>query len=192
MGASTSTTARAQPGPLLGGYMETMKCVVCGIEKPISEYYFRSDHKTRRYDCKQCVIEKSRIWRLANIERYRNLDNARHQRSLEKRREKERRCYDKYPERHREKRLQKEFGVTIEDFNRKLASQGNSCAICGTLSPNDGRNFHIDHCHKTGKLRGILCNTCNLMLGLAHDRQDVLLKAAEYLKAYASPESSAT
>lgn len=87
---------------------------------------------------------------------------------------------------NREKRqdahLRKTFGVSLEWYRETLEKQG-GCAICDTQEPG-GRDhrFHVDHDHKTGKVRGLLCNKCNLMVGLSKDDPDILRKAAAYLE----------
>jgi Recombination endonuclease VII len=61
----------------------------------------------------------------------------------------------------------------------KLYNSRKNCDICGvTVS---GKNKHVDHDHATGKLRGILCNNCNVLIGLAEENPDRLSKATEYL-----------
>ena len=69
-----------------------------------------------------------------------------------------------------------------------LVSQGNRCAICrseesDTWLRRDVRRdgWHIDHDHVTGRVRGVLCPACNLMIGYAKDNSDVLTRAAAYL-----------
>lgn len=71
------------------------------------------------------------------------------------------------------------LGVTVDDVQQMLEQQEHRCAICG-----DPITFraHLDHDHKTGKVRGLLCPSCNHGLGKFKDSQDILLKAAEYLK----------
>ena len=59
--------------------------------------------------------------------------------------------------------------------------QGGACAICGTDEPGSKESWHLDHNHKTGSLRAILCGPCNRGLGLFKDDADTLLAAALYL-----------
>lgn len=82
------------------------------------------------------------------------------------------------------------FGVTLEKVERVFEQQGNACAVCrialpDLLSPEKRRGTMnvptLDHCHKTGRLRGILCNHCNRGLGLFHDDSERLRAAADYL-----------
>ncbi len=76
------------------------------------------------------------------------------------------------------------FGITPDEYNALLKSQNGRCAIC--QGKEVGRNGHsswiIDHDHKTGRVRGLLCHYCNLALGLVKDNPKVLLAMAAYLK----------
>ena len=68
----------------------------------------------------------------------------------------------------------------FEDF---VYLQGNECAIClKELDLTDRQKVHIDHCHETDEVRGILCVNCNLLLGLAEDNPFILAKAIAYLQ----------
>jgi len=73
--------------------------------------------------------------------------------------------------------LKVRYGMTEADYNKMLTSQKGRCFICGRVED----IFHIDHCHKTGKVRGLLCGSCNRALGLFKDNPDNLKKAIEYL-----------
>lgn len=76
-------------------------------------------------------------------------------------------------------RIKNRYGLSIEGFESLIAIQKGVCAICGA-EPN-GR-LHIDHCHTTGKVRGLLCVKCNLAIGLMNDNTALLLKAIQYLQ----------
>ena len=79
--------------------------------------------------------------------------------------------------------LIKKFGITQADYESILEGQG-GCAICGREEPDErerGAHFPVDHCHKTDKVRGILCNPCNIGLGTFYDNPKLLLAAVEYL-----------
>lgn len=96
-------------------------------------------------------------------------------------------CRGKHP-RHksmqRNYRLKRDFGIDHAEYERMLASQGGRCAICGTTDPGhhsrDG-HFCIDHDHRTGEVRKLLCHKCNTMLGIVDDDQEWLAKAIKYL-----------
>ena len=77
-------------------------------------------------------------------------------------------------------RLRK-LGLTVEDQARIANEQGNKCAICLKEAKLQGRALHQDHCHETGKPRGLLCGKCNQLLGWAKDSPALLRAAADYL-----------
>lgn len=73
--------------------------------------------------------------------------------------------------------LRTRYGITVGDYDAILAEQNGGCAIC------DGTNkLVIDHNHRTGKVRGILCNNCNIALGAVQDNYLLLERAAIYLR----------
>lgn len=70
------------------------------------------------------------------------------------------------------------YGLTVAQFRELVAQHGETCAVCGQESD----KMHIDHCHATGKVRGMLCAMCNLGLGYFSDDTDRLLRAVAYLR----------
>ena len=78
--------------------------------------------------------------------------------------------------------LKRRYGITVQDYENMLLAQNKQCAICGTTECSSGRNFAVDHCHTTGKIRGLLCSACNIGLGKFRDNPEVIKKAIEYLK----------
>jgi RNA polymerase subunit RPABC4/transcription elongation factor Spt4 len=77
--------------------------------------------------------------------------------------------------------LKEMYGITIHDKERMISEQGGRCPICTTAIVM-GRRSHIDHCHSSGKIRGVLCGSCNSGLGLFKDNQASLAAAIDYLK----------
>ena len=78
------------------------------------------------------------------------------------------------------------YGLTVEEFRAMLARQADLCAICGGPWRGwNGQNPHIDHCHKTGKVRGLLCASCNSAIGRFGDDPALLRRAADYLESSA-------
>lgn len=73
-----------------------------------------------------------------------------------------------------------QLGVTIEDYDRLLAAQGGGCAICG--NPPKTRRLDVDHDHKTGRVRGLLCFVCNHHLLGKYATAAKLRAAADYLE----------
>jgi hypothetical protein len=88
------------------------------------------------------------------------------------------------PSVRRDQRLRQKFGIGAEEFDSILARQNGQCAICSvtcTLTKG-GRQAVVDHCHRTGAIRKILCCECNLGLGKFRDDPELLEKAARYLR----------
>lgn len=83
----------------------------------------------------------------------------------------------------REYHLLKKYGITEVDYQQMLKKQGGKCAICQTTEPK-GRchnRFHVDHCHETGVVRGLLCSRCNMGIGSFGDSPDLIASALLYL-----------
>ena len=74
----------------------------------------------------------------------------------------------------------KRFGITEDDYNDMYNAQMGLCAICH--KPENGIKLAVDHCHDSGKVRGLLCKRCNMGIGLLGDSPDTLISAAMYLK----------
>lgn len=76
--------------------------------------------------------------------------------------------------------LKAAYGLTLEAYAAMSAAQNGLCAIC--RNPPGKQRFHVDHDHATGKVRALLCYSCNVMLGYARDRIDTLKAAIAYLE----------
>jgi hypothetical protein len=83
-----------------------------------------------------------------------------------------------YMHRQKELVLKRRYHLTLDMYEDMVLSQGDSCAIC-----KDGTSkLNVDHNHTTGKVRGLLCHSCNLAIGLLKDDVQITLNAAEYIK----------
>lgn len=137
--------------------METHKeCKTCGCRKELVEFHRhngRGSTHGRKNHCKGCTNSKNKIQREKNRDRV-----------LEVR------------ELSRVKRL---YGLTPEMYAEVRTIT--KCAICNSEETRDGK-LAIDHCHSTGKFRGMLCHKCNMALGLFGDDIEVMSNAIEYLK----------
>lgn len=84
--------------------------------------------------------------------------------------------------------IKKRYGISFDEFNNLFLKQSNKCPICDNILKTEnivGRGYngtHIDHCHKTGKIRGLLCSKCNKMIGLAQESIFILENAILYIK----------
>lgn len=93
--------------------------------------------------------------------------------------------------RDRDAHLRRKYGIGAADYDRLLAEQGGGCALCG-VKPEDltaGRYrtyLHVDHCHDTGRVRGLLCPEHNLLLGRFGDSPEMFRRILSYLEAAAS------
>ena len=72
------------------------------------------------------------------------------------------------------------YGITQTKYQSLLNSQNNRCLLCGTKFDSNSKP-HVDHCHASGRVRGLLCNPCNTMLGFAKDNPKTLANAISYL-----------
>lgn len=79
-------------------------------------------------------------------------------------------------------RLKKVYGLTLEAWEQLFDLQDRRCAICRTTSPSGKGSWHVDHCHDTDKVRGILCHNCNVGIGNLRDDILILEQAIRYLK----------
>ena len=86
---------------------------------------------------------------------------------------------EKYASMQRKSYLKRTYNVTLEEYEKKLKQQNNCCAICNRHQSKFKRKLAIDHDHKTGKVRDLLCAGCNVDVSVVEDRLEVLLK---YLK----------
>lgn len=86
----------------------------------------------------------------------------------------------------REYDLFKSYKISLEEYEKMLDQQNNSCKICNvhidTLQSKRKKNFCVDHCHNTGKIRGLLCDSCNKAIGFFNDDISLLERAILYLK----------
>lgn len=88
-----------------------------------------------------------------------------------------------YKDAYRRHYVKKRYGVSLEEYE-KLTGETKKCQLCGRGPDGKGRTgqrLHIDHCHETGKIRGVLCRECNVGLGMFRDDVKVMQRALKYL-----------
>lgn len=135
-----------------------MDCKRCLAEKPTEQFTPVKKHYAKRgrhHWCRDCRNEYQRNYR--------------------------KEWTKKYPERRaaqKRRNIIRSYGLTPERHAEMLSEQGNACAICRTTPD---RDLDIDHCHATGKVRGLLCSRCNMLLGMADDDAEILSRAVQYL-----------
>jgi hypothetical protein len=146
-------------------------CRRCGEMKKLSEFPRIPKCKDGLSPrCRTCFAEARRGYRKRNPERHKELQRA---------------WYKKNKEKHRAYNLQKLYGITIEEYEAMVIAQGGVCALCRKppYGRRNGSKLHIDHDHKTGRIRGLLCYHCNNGLGRFTDDPDLLRRAADYIEA---------
>lgn len=119
--------------------------------------------------------------RCGRTERY--VDRLGNSRCAECSRAKEAAKYRDRPRFKRAEQLRQKYGLTIEQVDQMLSGQGGACAICRRTEPG-GRwgTFVVDHCHKTGRVRGLLCDPCNRGIGFLKEDPERIRRAAHYLE----------
>ena len=123
----------------------------------------------------------SKAWRAANPERVKELNSAwraKHTRAALSERDRE--AYRRY---RRAAHLDKKFDLTVEQYEAMVVAQEGRCALCPKPDRPDKR-LAVDHDHKTGRVRALLCDCCNRALGLLDDSPVRLRAAANYLEAH--------
>jgi len=158
-------------------------CSTCG--QPFNQKGFYTDKRASdglSSRCKGCHDDSTRRWRKRNPEKYAATNWRCRKRNPEKYAELRRRWKKRNPEKwaaiQRRARLVREYGISSEEFDVRLNSQDGVCAICRETRP----RLAVDHCHKTGKIRGLLCFNCNAALGLLKDDPKRLRSAIAYLR----------
>jgi len=88
---------------------------------------------------------------------------------------------DRLAKKERKYRVFKRYGITLEEYNKRLAEQNHSCAICKTPQLELSKTLCVDHDHKTGEIRGLLCDYCNRGLGFFKENKESMKLAINYL-----------
>lgn len=82
-----------------------------------------------------------------------------------------------------DRRMRRRFGMSLEEYEEMSSHQDGKCLVCGGVN-SDGAKLAIDHCHVSGRIRGLLCRKCNVALGLLGENPDTIQKLKEYLETY--------
>lgn len=127
-------------------------CRVCKLEKPSERFELIYHSGNRRKICRECTN--------ARVRAVRSVDPT-------------------WPERRRNIVLRNKYGIEPVDYDRMLDKQGGACAICRRAVE---YNLHVDHCHDSLKVRGLLCRPCNTAIGLLDDNTTYLRQAIDYLE----------
>lgn len=131
-------------------------CTSCTIEKELSDFHNHKKGKLGKAErCRVCTSEYNRMYRQNN------------KRAIQS------------------SKLQLNFGISYSEYEQMWETQHGKCLICGEYKDKDGyanHRLHVDHCHITGKVRGLLCHMCNRALGLFKDDWQIMSNALDYLE----------
>ncbi len=148
------------------------RCYKCDEVKSLADFnWMRVNGRPvrRKYQCKVCEVAYTRAWR-----------KVLQQNDPEE--------YRQYQLRDRRRKRLSEKKVSEKDYREMMEKQNGVCAICGRLESTHKRGrvnpdrLSVDHCHKTGKVRGLLCGRCNRAIGLLRDNPALCRAAATYLE----------
>ena len=129
-------------------------CNTCGVEKPLTDYKRVGPNKAHMHNCLTCYTENRRYNRQNGLSK---MDTD----------------------------LRRRYGITEKDYYDMLEAQGGKCKTCGSTDPIGYRGsdkFCVDHDHKTGRVRGLLCNHCNRSLGLLKEDVATLRNMIKYIE----------
>ena len=129
-------------------------CRKCNKIKFLTEFYFDSKRKLYRNSCRSCD---------ALIQRRRGQEHP-----------------DRRREIHRKYIYKKNYGITLEEYDAMLKDQGGVCACCGSDNPGGYGRFVVDHNHRTGRVRSLLCNRCNVVYGQLEESANLIINLLRY------------
>lgn len=165
-------------------------CSECKIEKNF--HCFGKDKYNKDgycYACKECRNAQLREYNKKNPEIRKKINDS----FIDYRKE-----YYSDEERKRKYKsncLKRTFGIDIDEYEKMLSNQSGVCKICNnveTAKPSNSNKtekcLSVDHCHKTGKIRGLLCSFCNAALGMAKENKEILARMILYLEEHESKD----
>lgn len=160
--------------------MKLKRCVKCSNSLDSIEFSKDSSRKDGlSARCRTCDKEKVRKWQVDNPAAVNETN---------------RRLKKKYPDRNKVSIRRSEYikfwphlspSKRIDEYNRIFMEQEGRCRICSRHQSEFSVRLAVDHCHKTGKVRALLCRRCNVALGLLEENADLFVLSASYLKEHA-------
>jgi len=192
--------------------MTSKKCTTCDVEKLLEEFYRQSANRDGHASrCKSCMqLLRPLVGTL--LQKRRELKaTATHKVCTKCHTEKLlsdfrsctrgiigvsswcKQCYKDNSKQHvltpavrRERSLLSRYGLSVKDYDGLLQRQEGKCAICGAVSigRKGAEHFAVDHDHVTGKVRALLCDGCNVAIGMMDENPERLEAAAQYLRAF--------
>lgn len=137
----------------------TKVCPNCQEEKPLTDYHRnRAKANGRHSYCRDCNRARAKKWGQSEESKKLKIEYQRNY------------------------ILRKIYGITEEIYKSILDKQGGKCAICQKPAESFKKRLAVEHCHRTGFIRGLCCTYCNRGLASYHDKPDYFRRAADYLE----------
>jgi hypothetical protein len=145
-------------------------------KKHNQDHLYYLDHKDDK-----CAYDKN--YRELHKDKLLNRRKVYYQNNKERKLDWDKKYHATHLEERRNRDLKNTYGISRNDYDAMLTSQGGICKICGATEPGHKRRyFCVDHDHETGRIRGLLCVRCNFMLGHCRDEITILENALSYLR----------
>jgi hypothetical protein len=131
-----------------------------------------------QYLCKQCANLKNKLQKQSKPKGYYS----------QRARDYQKRWIEQNPLANKKSVLKTRYGISLEQYQKMVIDQGNKCKICGrnetVINRRTGKvqTLSVDHCHEIGKVRGLLCQSCNHAIGKFRDDPLLCRRAADYLE----------
>lgn len=153
----------------------TRTCAKCKKTKDLNGFYKnKGEPLGYSYTCQPCALEYNKIWRSENKKRSAKIVQD---------------WKDRNPEKVYTGKLRREYNISFEEFQIILKNQNSMCSIClikiekpYIAKKLNIESVYVDHCHKTNKIRGLLCQHCNTGIGFFRDNIEIMKNAINYLK----------
>lgn len=142
--------------------MKTKVCLNCKEEKAINEF---DRHKGYKGGVRSWCLKCKNAENLAHYHRNKHLNPY---------------VYEK----DKDIKLRRAYGISYAEYLTMLDTQQGGCAICGVTTNGKRKAFAVDHCHSSGKVRGLLCSKCNTAIGSLQEDVGIMLRAIEYVTAH--------
>lgn len=163
-------------------------CIYCETEKPAADFHShryttRTGRESVRLNsgCRECHNRRVKDGKRSNRDRVRERQREYRRKNADKIRERNLAYRRANPRRHAGDNLKYKYGLTVEQYESMVVAQGGVCAACGRPPSGSTKKLRVDHNHKTGKVRDLLCHNCNVSLGLLGEDIQIIRSLILYL-----------
>lgn len=157
-------------------------CLKCDKWKEVSEFEFRESTNGKKYyrsPCKECAAKRKKVYSKKYREKYGDEINKRASLRIQ---ERKKNGDEKLITSLKNARLKHLYGITLEDYNKMFHAQKGKCYICKIDYKKCKKGLFVDHNHKTGDVRKLLCSKCNTVLGMVDENPNILNDLIKYVK----------